>query len=216
MKRGVAELQQTVGLQKEDDAVDDLRDSLSGDVDSQVSLGRSLVDIIDASEALDLSPACLGIQTPSVSLLSVLQRGVDVNEEEVGTGSTILQDGVLGGLSGSLVGSGRGSDDGCTSAGELRGDESDTLEVGVSVFSRVSEFGREFLSDGFAEEEGDASAALLVEGGLQSSGDDVFARVVETGEEEDETLLVSWGVALSEDLYDFPVDLLVRFIPRFR
>ena len=50
-------------------------------------------------------------------------------------------------------------------------------------------------ADALAEEKGDTSSALLVENDLESFGDGVFARVVETGKEEDETLLETRRVA---------------------
>ena len=50
-------------------------------------------------------------------------------------------------------------------------------------------------ADTLAEEKGDTSSALLVEDNLESFGDGVFARIVETSEEEDETLLETRRVA---------------------
>ena len=50
-------------------------------------------------------------------------------------------------------------------------------------------------TDTLAEEKGDTSSTLLVEDNLEGFGDGVFARVVETGEEEDETLLETRRVA---------------------
>ena len=50
-------------------------------------------------------------------------------------------------------------------------------------------------TDTLTEEKRDTSSALLVEDNLESFGDGVFARVVETGKEEDETLLETRRVA---------------------
>ena len=52
-------------------------------------------------------------------------------------------------------------------------------------------------ADTLTEEKGDASSTLLVEDNLESFGDGVFARVVETGKEEDETLLETRRVAFT-------------------
>ena len=75
--------------------MNNFRDCLLGDIDSEISLGRSLVDIVDASEAGDLSASCLSIQAPPVGLLAVLDGSVDVDEEEVGPSATVGQDKVL-------------------------------------------------------------------------------------------------------------------------
>lgn len=45
----------------------------------------------------------------------------------------------------------------------------------MPVVGREAELGGELLADGLAEQEGDAAAALLVEGGLEGAGDGVFA-----------------------------------------
>ena len=52
-------------------------------------------------------------------------------------------------------------------------------------------------TDTLAEEKGDTSSTLLVEDNLESFGDGVFARVVKTSEEEDETLLETRRVAFT-------------------
>lgn len=185
--------------------MDDLRNSLPSHIDGQVGIVRVLVDVVDTGEALDLTSTGPSIETLAVSRLAVLERGSDVDEEEVATRTTALEHMLLGSLSRAFMRSNGSCDDSCTSASELTSNVGDSLDVLVSVFSRETEFCREFLADGFAEEEGDASATLLVEDGLEGAGDGVFTRVVQTGEEDDESLLVSWWVALAEDLDDFPV-----------
>lgn len=60
-------------------------------------------------------------------------------------------------------------------------------------------------ADAVAEEEGDAAAALLVQGHLESLGDSVLARVVQAGKAEDEALLRAWRVALAKGLDDSTV-----------
>ena len=56
--------------------------------------------------------------------------------------------------------------------------------------------------DTITDEQRDAAAALLVEGNLQSLRNGVFTGVVETSEKDDEALLRSWRVTLTESLYD--------------
>ena len=58
------------------------------------------------------------------------------------------------------------------------------------------------MADGVAQQQGDAAAALLVEDGLEGFGDRVLPRVVQTGEEDHEALLLPWRIALSQSLYD--------------
>ena len=55
----------------------------------------------------------------------------------------------------------------------------------------------EFGTNAVAEEDRDATTTLLVESDLESFGDGVFARVVKTSKEEDETLLETRGVAFT-------------------
>ena len=57
-------------------------------------------------------------------------------------------------------------------------------------------------ADAVSEKEGDAPAALLVEGHLQSLGYCILARVVQASQEQDEALLQARRVALSECLHD--------------
>ena len=52
-------------------------------------------------------------------------------------------------------------------------------------------------TDTLAEEKRDTASALLVEDNLESFGDGVFARVVKTSEEKDETLLETRRVAFT-------------------
>lgn len=127
-----------------------------------------------------------------------------MNQEEVRARSARLEDMLLGGLTRMIMRSNGCSNDSGSCTCELSGDVCNALDVLVPVLSGETEFGREFLANGLSEEEGDAAPALLVERGLERAGDGVFAGVVQTGEEEDETLLVSWGVALTQDLDDFP------------
>lgn len=91
-----------------------------GKVNSEISIRRNLVLVVDSSETLDLSSSGLGVNTSSVSLLAVFERGGDVNEEEVSSSSsTVLNDVRFGEFSGSVVRSDRSSDNGSSGTREL-------------------------------------------------------------------------------------------------
>lgn len=190
-----------MALEKEDDLVNDGSDVLLLEVDNEVGLLGSLIGVIDTGEALDLASASGGIGTLSVSLLAVLEGSSDVDEEE-GAG---LPNESAGLLSGSLKGSNRGSDNGSTGLGQLGGDESDSVDVEITVLSAEAELGRKLVSDSLAEKHGDRSATTLHESCLEGSGNLVLSRVLVTGHEDGEALLGREGVLLSENLDDLGV-----------
>src|SRR5699024_7541237 len=136
----------------ENDFVNNAANTLLGDVDGEVSVRRSLVRVIDTGETLDLTSASLGVDTALLGLLTVLERGVDVDEEER---ATQLGDGVTGGLARVLVGGNGGGDIGGTGAGQLTSDEGDTLDVLVAVLAGEAELGGERVADGVTKEQGD-------------------------------------------------------------
>ena len=114
------------------------------EIDSQIRFSGCLIRVVDAREALDLSPSGLGINAALVSLLAVLERRGDVHEEE-GSGAG---NGLAGLLSALLVrGNWRGDDSG-TGLGELSGNEGDALDVLVTILAREAKFGRELVADG--------------------------------------------------------------------
>jgi hypothetical protein len=58
------------------------------------------------------------------------------------------------------------------------------------------------VPDGLSEQQRDGPSSVLGEDDLERLGNGVLSRVVETGEHDGETLLVSGRVRLSEDLDD--------------
>ena len=120
--------------------VDDLRNSLFRHIDGQVGIVRVLIDVVDTSEALDLTSTGPSIETLAVGGLAVLERSRDVDEEEVATSTTALEHMLLGSLSRAFVRSSGSGDDSCTSTSKLTSDVSDSLDVLVSVFSGEAEF----------------------------------------------------------------------------
>lgn len=194
-------VKETLSLKQEDDLVDNAANRLLGDIDSEVSVLRSLIRVINTSEALDLTGTGLGVDTALVGLLTVLQRSVDVDQEE----GTVLGHGLTSGLPRVLVGGNGGSDDSSTGLGQLAGNEGDTLNVGVAVLTAEAQLGRELVADSVTEEERDSTTALLVQGDLQSTSDGVLAGVLVTGKEDGETLGVARGAGFTQDLNNFGV-----------
>lgn len=176
--------------------MNDGADALLGGVDHKVGLLRSLIGVVNTSEALDLAAAGTLVDAALVGLLAVLEGSGDVDEEERAS----LGDNITGVLPGLLVGSDGGSDDGGTGAGQLGGDEGNALDVGVTVLAGEAQLGGELVADGVTQQQGDGAATLLVEGHLQSTGDGVLAGVHVTGQEDGETLAGTRGVGLAQDL----------------
>ena len=181
--------------------MDNAANSLLGDINSEVSVLRSLIRIINTSEALDLAGAGLGVDTALVGLLTVLQRSVDVDQEE----GTVLGNGLTSGLPGVLVGGNGSGDNSSTGLGQLASNEGDTLDVGVAVLTAEAQLGRELVADSVTEEERDGTTTLLVQGDLQSTSDGVLAGVHVTSKEHGETLSVARGAGFTQDLNNFGV-----------
>jgi hypothetical protein len=194
-------LQETLALQNENDLVHNAAHTLLGEVDNEISILRSLVRVINTSEALDLATTSSSVDATLVGLLAVLEGSGDVDQEE---GSS-LGDGVTGELAGLLVGSNGGGDDSGTGAGELSGNEGNALDVGVAVLAGEAQLGGELVADGVTQQQGDGTTTLLVQGNLQSTGDGILAGVHVTGQEDCETLGGARGVGLAQDLDDLRV-----------
>jgi hypothetical protein len=196
-------VKKTRRLKQQDNLVHSSPDSLLAKINNKVSLLAlgSLVRVINTSEALDLALASGGVDAALVGLLAVLERGGDVDEEEVAE----LLDDLAGGVTAGLEGRDGSGDDGGAGLGELGGDEADAVDVLLAVLAGEAQLGGELGADGLAEEERDAAATLLVEGNVQGAGDGVLAGVGVAGEEDGETLLVAGRVRLAEDLDDLRV-----------
>lgn len=113
--------------------MDDLGNSVIPQVADQVGVLGCLVHIIDTSQVLDLTSPRSLVQSPPVDLLTPFQRSSDVDQEVVATaGADNL---LLESLSGPLVRSGGGGNDGGTGLGKLGSDETDSLEVDVLLLT---------------------------------------------------------------------------------
>lgn len=82
--------------------------------------------------------------------------------------------------------------------GEVLADELHCLEERILT---SIEFGANTIS----QKERHAAATLLVEGDLQCLGDCILSGVVQASQEQDETLLCPWRIALAEGLDDSTV-----------
>jgi len=129
-------IQQSLALQHQDDLVNSASHASLLEVNGQVGLLGSLIWVVDTSEALDLTVACLGIDTALVGLLGVLEGSSDVDEVEV----TILLDDLAGVLASILVWCDWSSNDGCARASELRRNECDTADVAGTVCAAEAQF----------------------------------------------------------------------------
>ena len=170
-------------------------------VDSQVHFLWHLVRIVDARKPFDLAPPRLCVDAPPIRPFAVLQRRRHVHEEET---AMLVDHRPRQPPAGLEWGNGRG-DDGRAGLGELRCDEADALDVDAAVLAGEAELRGELAADGFAEEEGDGAAALLVEGHVEGAGDGVFAAVLVAGEHDGEALFVAGRVGLAQDADDFGV-----------
>lgn len=176
--------------------MDNAADTLLRDINDEIRVLRSLIGIIDTSEALDLTAVGLGVDPALIRLLAVLEGSRDVDKEE-GTG---LGNGILGSLAGVLVRGNRSSNDGSTGLGELSGNEGDALDVGVAIFAAESELGRELMADSVTEQQGHRASSLLVQGDLQGTSDRILAGVHIPSKEDGKALAGTRGVGLAEDL----------------
>lgn len=200
-ERHLRSLEEALGLEHEDDLVNDGADGLLLNVDGEVGVGGSLIWVINTGEALDLTTAGTGVDTTLVGLLGVLERGGNVDEEE----RALAGDGGTGSITGVGVGSNGSSNDSGTGLGELRGNEGNTLDVLVTVLTGEAEFGGKFVTNSVSEEEGDWTTSLLVESDLKGTGNGGLTRVEVASEEDGEALLGTRGVGVTEDLNDLRV-----------
>ena len=92
-----------------------------------------------------------------------------------------------------------------TRLGEFRGHEGDALDVLVAVGAGEAEFGGEFAADRVSQQQGNGTAALLVQRHVQSSCYGVLAAVLIAGQEDGEALLEPCRVGFSEHAHDFGV-----------
>lgn len=116
--------------------VDDLGNSVIPQVADQIGILGGLVHIIDTSQVLDLTSSGSLVQSSPVDLLTPFQRSSDVDQEVVA--ATGADDLLLESLSGPLVRSGGGGDDGGAGLCKLARNETDSLEVDVLLLGSDS------------------------------------------------------------------------------
>ena len=119
--------------------MDNVPDSRLLNVHGESGVGGNLVRVVHAGEPLDLSSAGLGVDSPFVGLLCVLERRGNVHEIE----AAVLGDGLARLLAAVVKGSDRGCDDRSAGLGELGRDEGGPLDVLVSILARKAKVGRD-------------------------------------------------------------------------
>ena len=75
----------------------------------------------------------------------------------------------------------------------------------MPVRAGEAEFGRELAADRVSQQQGDGTAALLVQRHVQSSCNGFFAAVLVTGQEDCEALFGPWGMRFSQYAHDFGI-----------
>jgi hypothetical protein len=194
-------VEKTVALEEQNNLVHNGADVLLLKVDNKVGLGGGLVRVVDTGEVFDVTLASGIVDALAVGLLTVLEGSSDVDQEE---GAGLLNE-LAGRLAGILEGSDGGGDDSGTSLGQLRGDESNALNVKVTVLASETKLGGELVSHVLTEKHRDGTTTTLVESGLESTSDLVLSAVLVTSHEDCETLLGRERVLLTEDLDDLRV-----------
>lgn len=183
--------------------VHNLWDGIVPKIHRQIRISWRLVSDIHPWNTLDLPRARLCKVTLPVDLFAPFQRCRSVNEEKVAPGTS---DGIFDCRSVFLERSNRSCDDCCACFCQFRSYESDSREIQCLFFGRK---GNVLVCRGrvgvvrvklVTEEERDGSTTVLLQDDLKGTGDRVFARVGQTGDENGEALLDTWGVTVSKDL----------------
>lgn len=167
----------------------------------QIRLGGHLVRIVHPREALDLPPSRPRVDPPPVRLLAVLQARRHVHEVE----APVLADRLPRAAPALLHGRDGRRDDGRARFGELGGHEGDALDVLVPVGAGEAEFGGELAADRVPQQQGDGTAALLVQRHVERARDGLLAAVLVAGQEDGEALLEPGRVGFPEHAHDFGV-----------
>lgn len=107
--------------------MDDLWHALFRYIHRDSSIGWCFVYFVDTAEPGDLATASLRIEAPPVRRLAVLKRSCNMDQEEVRSSTTILEDNFASNLTTSLVGSDRGGNNSGTSSRQFGGNESNSL-----------------------------------------------------------------------------------------
>ncbi len=146
-------------------------------INRQIWLLWRLIRIIHARETLNLAIPRLLINTLLISLLRIFQRRINMDKIK----TAILLHRLPRRFPRILKRRNRRRNGCRTRFGQFGGHEGDARDVLVAVGAREAEFAAEFVADGFAEEEGDGAAALLVQRYVEGARDGVFAAVCVAG-----------------------------------
>lgn len=127
-------------------------------INRQIGLLWSLIRIIHACEPFNFTIPRLLINALLIRLLRIFQRRINMDKIK----TAILLHRLARRFPRILKRRNRRRNSCRTRFGQLRGHESDARDILVAVGAREAKFAAEFVADGFAEEEGDGAAALLV------------------------------------------------------
>lgn len=116
-------------VQEQDNAANNLGNTLNSGVDSELGTLGDLIGIIDTGEALDL--ALLGALVDAIAIPGngLLERGGNVDEEE----SARLLNFLASLLASLLIGSNGGNNDTGTSSGQLSRDKAKAVDVDITL-----------------------------------------------------------------------------------
>jgi hypothetical protein len=103
--------------------VDNLRNAVLGEVDSQIRIFWNFEIIVHPGQASEGPVPCLGVHTTPVSFLAVLNRGRHVDDEEIAARSCLMLNGLTYSLPSCFVRRNRCRDNRCASTRELSRDK---------------------------------------------------------------------------------------------
>jgi hypothetical protein len=103
--------------------VDNLRNAVLGEVDSQIRIFWNFEIFIHPGQASEGPVPRLSVHTTPVSFLAVLNRGRHVDEEEIAARSCLMRNCLPYGMPSCFVRRNRCRDNRCASTRELRRDE---------------------------------------------------------------------------------------------
>lgn len=181
-------------VQEQDNAANNLGNTLSSWVDSELGVLGNLIRVINTSEALDLALLGALVDTIAVPGNGLLERSGNVNKEE----ATRLLHLLASLLASLLIGGNGGNNDTGTGSGQLSGDEAKTVDVDITLTLTEAELGRKLATDSLTEQQRDRATTLLVESNLEGAGNALFLGSVVSGQEDCETLLGAGRMRLAQ------------------
>src|ERR1700737_1366196 len=167
-----------------------------GSIHDNFGVRRRLVRIGDPGKLLDDSRPCFGIQALAVALLTNLQGGGQVHENEASPGLDHLPDLPADGV----VRGDRSTDGDAAVLGDLGGDVADPADINVAVLLGEAQLRSTLLANQVAVEGGYGTSAHLQELSEQDVGDGGLSGAGKPGEKNGQALKGAGGIAAAEFL----------------